>query len=170
MTRRGSLAYYLAAVVVGCFAMTACLWFYHVLVELPHPGLLNLYFLSLLTGSFTALVFAFLLRLVMAVVNGRTGRQWLFSGAVLALLLVWGMGSLAIAFAPVRKGPLWMALLGGPVFVGLATPWLALPAGASTAYVLYRIHRAFAPLPEKSASVEADVGTAGESDARQRNS
>lgn len=143
MTRRGSLAYYLAAIAVGCFIQTACLWLYYVFTDHPHPGLLNLYFLSLLTGSFTALVFAFLLRRVLQFAHLSARWQWLLAGAALALLLVWGAGSFAITFGLVRKSPLWMAILGGPAVVTLASPWLAVPAGAGTGFVLARIDQAF---------------------------
>jgi hypothetical protein len=170
MTRRGSLAYYLAAIAVGCFAQTVCLWLYYVFTDHPHPGLLNLYFLSLLTGSFAALMFAFFLRLVLRFTNLQSGWQGSLAGAVLSLLLVWGAGSFATTFELAQQGPLWMAMLGGPTAVALTSPWLAIPAGAGTAFVLWRIHRAFAPPPAASLSAELRKNAPGEPHADQYNS
>lgn len=142
MTRQGSLAYYFAAVAVGSLAMAGSLWLERRLAGVPQPGLLNLYFLCLLAGSFPALIFAFLLRRVM---SRRTGSawQWALAGAVLSGLLLWVLGGAGQWLRPVLAELLWRVLFEGASGLLATNPWVVLPAGAGTAGVLFHIHRAF---------------------------
>ena len=161
MTRRGSLAYYLAAWILGCFFMSLAIW----VKDLWGPslisaqghqafGILFFYFYGLFFGAAAALVGAFLLRRIMAQLKCKTPSHWAFVGAILApifvaILGIWGrrMG------VGERPG---MRLLGiltfGPRNVLDAGWWLAIPAGAATAYFLCRIQRAFSQQQEPPAS------------------
>ncbi|MCL6481692.1 MAG: hypothetical protein K6U02_08195 [Firmicutes bacterium] len=142
MTRQGSLAYYFAAVAVGSLTMAGSLWLERRLTAAPQPGLLNLYFLCLLVGSFPTLIFAFLLRRLMSLRPGAVW-QWVLAGVGLSGLLLWGLGSVAQRLRPVLTELLWRALFEGAAVVLATNPWLVLPAGAVTAGVLFHIHRAF---------------------------
>ena len=157
MTRRGSLAYYLAAWVCGCLFMAMAAW-------LPGKwepthwtpgfrgasGFLSFYFLSLIFGAFTALLFAFLLRRLVAVFVWKGLWQWVLLGAALAELLVWGLGTLGRnSETSVRSlGILLILLLGALGAVRPPPVWINLLVGAATAFVLCFIHRAFEPRPE----------------------
>ena len=159
MTRRGSLAYYLAAWVCGCFFMSLAIWVKdlssaasQIVTERGAAGLLFFYFYGLLLGLVTALVGAFILRRLMQLSRWARAWQWTLAGAVLAPLL---MGALGLwwrhHFVRAGSAPGLVSLIAyGPSIVLDAGLWLAIPAGAATAYVLYRIHRSFAP-PEDSA-------------------
>jgi hypothetical protein len=152
MTRRGSLAYYLAAWICGCFFISAAVWLKDLgnkpvqLVTLTGAaGLLFFYFYGLLLGAIASLVGAFLLRRLMALARWEQGWQWALAGAILAPLLIGALGAWwRHATWPAQPGPRWLSLLAyGPSVVLDAGLWLAIPAGAATAFVLYRIHRAF---------------------------
>jgi hypothetical protein len=142
VTRRGSLAYYFAAVAVGSLALAGSLWLERRLAGVPQPGLLNLYFLCLLTGSFPTLVFAFLLRRVMSLRTCRAW-HWALAGAGLSGLLLWVLGGVGPWLRPVLAELLWRVLFEGASVVLATNPWVVLPAGAATAGVLFLVHRAF---------------------------
>jgi hypothetical protein len=153
MTRRGSLAYYLAAWICGCFFMSAAVWLKDLgnqPVQLVTPtgvaGLLFFSFYGLILGAIAAMTGAFLLRRLMALAHWEQGWQWALAGAILAPLLIGALGAWwRHATWPAQPGPRWLSLLAyGPSIVLEAGLWLAIPPGAATAFVLYRIHRAFA--------------------------
>lgn len=151
MTRRGSLAYYLAAWVCGCFFMGTLIWL-AILVESDRSlrsaeGFFIIVFFSLICGATTSLLVGFILRCAAVLMNWRHSWQWLLGGAVVAPLLIALLG--AISSPGTRQGGWhsWMQLLFfGSYFVHAAKTWVALlpcPAGAATAWVLFRIDRAF---------------------------
>jgi hypothetical protein len=161
MTRRGSIAYYLAAVVCGCFFLVLALAAVgERSLRISSPGLRDvflLYFLSIAYGSVSLLLFAFLLRLLARRIRWISSLEWMFGGAILACLLAWSMNSLWIHWLGPRNLPgpalLWRMVFGGPVgLVGLskgpvsATLAMAV-AGAATALVLARITFAFDTVP-----------------------
>ncbi len=148
MTRRGSLAYYLAAWACGCLFMSLGVWFRG--GRAPGfegaSGFLFFYFLSLIFGAFAALLFAFVLRRMAVVL--RCGRlwQWLLLGAALGGGLIRALGWLRPWLDRIEQ-PVARAILSLVSVVATLPPdsfWLAMPAGAATALVLYHIHRAFA--------------------------
>jgi len=157
MTRRGSLAYYLAAWICGCFFMSALVWLKD-LASAPHQlatpkgafGLLFFCFYGLILGVFASLLGAFLLRRIAVAFRWTQAWQWALAGAVLAPVVIGLLGGWwrRVMWHP-RAPPRWLSLMAfGPATVLDAGLWLAIPAGAATALVLYRIHRAFAPQPE----------------------
>ena len=163
MTRRGSLAYYLAAWICGCFFMSALIWVkdltagasFELITMRSAFGLLFFSFYGLILGAAAALLGAFLLRRLMTLVHWEYAWQWALAGGALAPILVGALGAWwrHATLAPVRAGPRWLSLLAfGPSVVLEAGLWLAIPAGAATAFVLYRVHRAFVLLahPQES--------------------
>ncbi|HVA16891.1 MAG TPA: hypothetical protein VMV59_04160 [Candidatus Dormibacteraeota bacterium] len=153
MTRHGSLAYYLAAWVCGSFFMSLAIW----LRDLAGPtvgfisfrsafGFFIFYFYGLLLGVVSALLGGLLLRRIAVLAKFRDAWQWVLTGAILAPVLMLILGSFARS-AAIQQTPLpgWLNLISfGPSVVLEAGLWLAAPAGAATAWVLYRVHRAFA--------------------------
>lgn len=152
MTRRGSLAYYLAAWVCGCFFMGATIWLANELHPVQPPAVsffLYIYFLSLMFGAVTALLFAFFLRRAANGMHWSSTWHWLVGGAILAPVLTALLGWTASSH--LLQGSSWKLWICGPLispyFVGFDHRWsplFAAPAGAVTAWVLSRVHRAFA--------------------------
>jgi hypothetical protein len=160
MTRRGSLTYYLAAVVVGCFFVSVA---YALFGQVPRwhgdPEQVSsfrefflLYFLSIPFGGFSALVFAFVLRRLAPLLRPRSSVAWVAAGAVLAPAVMWAFVVLAEAAriyggagrlsAAILAGVAWVCL--GPIVLSEIW-WVVVPAGMATALVLCAIHRAFEP-------------------------
>ena len=95
MTRRGTLAYYLAAIVVGCFFMVLGVTAIgEGSLRFSTAGLRDvflLYFLALVYGSFTMLLFAFLLRRAARWLKWERAAVWVLAGAAIAPALVWAL-------------------------------------------------------------------------------
>jgi hypothetical protein len=161
MTRRGSLIYYLAAWVLGCFFMVLAVWCLDMIL-VPSPdlvreateGFLTLIVYGYLFGAPTALLFGLLLRRIMLALKCKTPMHWAVAGAILAPLLVaaLGIGSRRAAhLLPSDYAALWFPLVGAENVLR-AGWWLTIPAGAATGYYLGRIQRAFAPAAETAPS------------------
>jgi len=161
MTRHGSLAYYLAAWVCGCFFISLAVW----LKDLANPGIgfisfrsafgfLIFDFYGMILGVVAALLGGFLLRRAAALAKFRHVWQWIFTGAIVEPVLIFILGSFAKSAALEQRSlPGWLNLISfGPAVVWKVGLWLAAPAGAATAWVLYRVHRAFAQPAGNSAS------------------
>ena len=149
MTRYGSIAYYLASWVCGsCFAGI----FFWLVTSLRSPLDASVFFavifFSLMYGAATSLLFGFLLRWLASLVRWSRDWHWVVGGAILAPALV-GLLKLIVSHASYRGGwlvwlyfPLYGAeLLAAGNYLGLSR---AIVPGAATAWVLFRIHRAFA--------------------------
>jgi hypothetical protein len=149
MTRRGTLAYYVAAWVVGCFIGSwldfltdrSLFWFGGQTVSNFLAG----YFFSLVFCAFDVLLFAFLLRRTMWTIKTHAPWVWFLSGAALALLLV-----IALTHTHNTLPPFFHGVFGSIVFGAadvLSTRdylWQAPIDGAITAVVLCLVDRAFA--------------------------
>jgi hypothetical protein len=161
MTRQGSLAYYLAAWALGCFFMVLAAWCQNMILTSSQDlmreateGLLTLIVYGYLFGAPTALLFGLLLRRIMLALRCKTPLHWAIAGAILAplLVVVLGIGSRRTApVLPTEYGSLLFPFVGSEAVLR-AGWWLAIPAGAATAYYLGRIQRAFAPVPEPTPS------------------
>jgi hypothetical protein len=158
MTRRGSLAYYLAAVAVGCFF--ASLFMFLSLGDFLISGprrfaadFFAFYFISVPYGAFAAVLSAALLRRLMSALRWDGLWQWILSGAALTTVLVGLLYLIGWAASYSESGiSMWEAfLLGGPFFLVEGGVWPATLAGALTAIVLRRIHLAFEPGGEETA-------------------
>ncbi len=160
MTRRGSLAYYFAAVVVGCFFVSVGYAFFGRLPRFHGSAVrvsslrefFLVYFLSIPFGGLSALVFAFVLRRAARILHARNAVAWAALAAVLAPAVIWAFVGLAEAAriyggagrlgAAILAAVAWVSL--GPIVLSEIW-WVVIPAGMATASVLYAIHRAFEP-------------------------
>lgn len=153
MTRRGSLIYYLSAWILGCFFISLLIWIKDMYAaKLDHPlagfavGLLSFSFFGLVSGAPTALIISFLLRRLMSALRCKTPAHWALAGGILApiVIAIFGTWGRHISMEPPGGARLLGLLTFGPKTVLEAGWWLAIPAGAGTAFLLCRIERAFA--------------------------
>jgi hypothetical protein len=153
MTRRGSLAYYLAAWVCGCAFMSVCVWTKNSFTGGEQFGgpsgvisLLFAIFYGLMYSAPATLLGAFLLRCAAHIARSEKAWQWTLLGAAITTLLFAALGWLGGA-SQLRFGKLARFFIGvfcvGPGAVFKSGWWLAIPAGAATAWVLFRTDRAF---------------------------
>ena len=153
MTRHGSLAYYLAGVVCGSVFYTLA----HFIIERPHRGmggswasdLLGAFFLGTIFGWFPQIVAAFLLRRVSGPLRWSEAWHWVVGGAGVFLLVFVVLGVTGAAIEQrtdgLGYGRLAQILFGEATLSVRSGIWQGLAAGAATSFVLYRVHRAFAP-------------------------
>lgn len=163
MTKRGSIAYYSAAVVCGCFFLVVALaGVGERSLRISPPGFRDvflLYFLAIAYGSVSLLLFAFLLRQLARKIRWISSVEWMVGGAILACALTWLMNAVWVKWLDTLSLPgpglAWMVVFGGPVGLvalskGPVSATLAMALmGAGTAWVLARIHKAFEQQPEK---------------------
>ncbi len=155
MTRSGSLAYYLTAWICGCFFMSFCVWtkdLFGTSANNTFPthsafGLIVFYFYGLVFGAFAALAGAFVLRRVMTALKCMTPSHWAVAGAILAPMVVaiLGLWGRHVGIDEQSGMRALRVITHGPKMVVETGWWLAIPAGAATAYLLCRVQRAFAP-------------------------
>lgn len=148
MTRRGSIAYYLAAVVCGSFFLSASYYLYFVLGRGASAkdwakGFLFVYFFTILLGFLPELLGAWLLRRVVTALGWTATWQWLIAGTAVFFALVWGVGQAGLALEQQLPLAVKVVLLGA-MYVAVSPLWIPVPAAAATAWVLHRVHRAFA--------------------------
>jgi len=154
MTRSGSLAYYLTAWICGCFFMSLSVWTKDLFGVAANNafstrsvfGLIFFYFYGLVFGAIAALTGAFLLRRVMAALKCMTASHWAVAGAILApaVIAILGLWGRHVGIDEQSGMRVVRIITFGPKIVVEAGWWLAIPAGATTAYLLCRVQRAFA--------------------------
>jgi hypothetical protein len=139
MTRRGTLAYYLAAWVIGCFIVAVPL---SLMDSSPGqiswaPMFLVTYFYALFFGAVDALLFAFLLRQLMRLFRTHALWAWLLAGMSIAFALTmtiaWG-GDLVNLLSDIYI----TGRLQGLVEEVLAMVWLA-PAALRHGTVFWQV-------------------------------
>jgi hypothetical protein len=155
LTRRGSLAYYLAAWVCGTFFFTAA----RIFGEWPQAGaavgpartLFFLYFLGLTFGWVEMLLFALFLRMAARALRWRGALGWMSGGGVAAGLLGLAASAVPDKFS---GSSAWLRFLGD-FFASRGADDLSLNrhhgigavlvilAGAATAFVLFLVEKAF---------------------------
>ncbi len=154
MTRRGSIAYYLAAVVCGSFFLSASYYgfFLWMGASSQHWGrdFLYVYMLTIPLGLLPQLLAAWAVRRLACLFAWRDLAMWLAAGSVIWLGLLWTIGQLGIAVQATPSSPEWgyaklgaMFLLVGPMYAVEQPLWIPLPAAVATAWVLFTVHRAF---------------------------
>src|SRR5207302_9747895 len=154
MTRRGTLAYYLAAWVIGCFVVSLLQWIGEAFAgEIQTASiLLTRYFFSLIFGAVTILLFAFLLRRWMRLLGSHAQWAWMLSGGALALVQVFVLIRAQSALLSIRSGQfgefLFAAVLNAADALAGHNLWQAPVDGAITAVVLCLVDRAFARADE----------------------
>jgi hypothetical protein len=150
MTRRGTLAYYLAAWVIGCFVVALLQWLGEALAGDFRTAsiLLTTYFFSLIFGAIAILLFAFLLRRSMRLLKTHAVWAWFLGGAVLALLEILALLHTQNALLSFRSGEFgeifFAAVLNAADSLAGRNLWQAPVGGAITAVVLSLVDRAFA--------------------------
>lgn len=155
MTRRGSLIYYFAAVVVGSASLAVLFYLFALWLgrvdSKSHWArdiiLINFYAIPL--GMFPQLLIAFLLRRLATRMTWRSVWAWCAAGMGVTFLTVWALGMLGEVVERGPGSPMWryplLFLLVGPRLIAREGIWLTLPSGGLTAVVLNRIHCAFEP-------------------------
>ena len=157
MTRRGSLVYYLAAWVCGCFFMSATIWLGSLWPSTARSvsSLLLIYFLWLMYGAVPSLLVGFVLRRVAKGMHWDRVWHWLAGGAIVAPMLTALLGAIATSNELHTSG--WRGWMSASISSAsmfyknsIWMPLMTAPAGAATAWVLFRIDRAFTPLSPQS--------------------
>jgi hypothetical protein len=152
MTHRGSLAYYLAAVTLGSFFLAVTYYVDFLLHGAARENIgrdfLVTYFFTVMLTLVPMLLSAFLLRRAAVAFRWSAPWSWMLAGAALFLALVQGLGWLGNVVQTDKLVVEWwrMALtfvLVGPMLAVKQAFWLPLPAGAFTAWLLFRVHSAF---------------------------
>ncbi len=150
MTRRGTLAYYLAAWVIGCFVVSLLQWIGEALAGEIHTAsiLLTTYFFSLAFGAVAILLFALLLRRSMRLLGTHALWIWFLSGAILSLVEIFALTRAQSALLSIRSGEFgeifFAAVLDAADVLAGHNFWQAPVDGALTAVVLCLVDRAFA--------------------------
>src|SRR6266571_491490 len=134
MTRRGTLAYYLAAWVIGCFVVSLLQWIGEALAGEIHTA--------------SILLFALLLRRSMRLLGTHALWIWFLSGAILSLVEIFALIRAQSALLSIRSGEFgeifFAAVLDAADVLAGHNFWQAPVDGALTAVVLCLVDRAFA--------------------------
>ncbi|HXW16865.1 MAG TPA: hypothetical protein VEJ39_01100 [Candidatus Acidoferrales bacterium] len=101
-------------------------------------------FYGLMFGAPTAILGGFILRRIMSLFDRGKWVIWTAVGAVLTPVLILAVGALGMVIVDRTSWSTAAMLTYGPLVL-MKVWWLAIPAGAATAYVLSRVDRAFAP-------------------------
>jgi hypothetical protein len=146
MTRHGTLAYYLAAWVIGCPVVALMVWLI-VSIQTGFAGsaiLLEFCFFSLMCGAIDMLFFAFILRRAMHGLGTRNAAVWALTGGALSLLM---LSQLAWVFGKLPgNAPAYLLrsfVFAGPQAIWTSGWWQAPIDGACVAAVLCLVDRAF---------------------------
>lgn len=155
MTRRGSIAYYMSAVVFGSMFVSTTFWLYHDLFPdaSPEPlasSFLWSYFRAVVVSLFPLLLNAFLLRRLAVYCRWTNVWGWVVAGAVTFVVVQWTLAAPLMMLAPGTEISGWRAVLldllsGGPALLLEKPFWLWPIPGFATAYVLFLVNRAFDP-------------------------
>jgi hypothetical protein len=149
MTRRGTLAYYLAAWVIGCFVVAFLQWTGAAFAGEIHTAsfLLTTYFFALAFGAVAILLFAFVLRRLMRLLGTHALWTWLSVGAILSFLEILALVQAQSALLSIRSGEfgdfLFAAALKAADALAGRNLWQAPIDGAITAAALCLVDRAF---------------------------
>lgn len=152
MTRSGALAYYMAAWIIGAVFMSLGIWLRDPASASITPfspptgfGILLFCFYGLIYGAAPALAGAFLLRTIALLARWQTPVPWAVAGTLLAVLEMLGLGIWGRQVAASQQIPsrILSLITFGPKTVFDGGWWLAIPVGAATSFILYRVHRAF---------------------------
>jgi hypothetical protein len=150
MTKRGSLAYYLAAVVCGSFFFTLAQF----LIGRDSTGTSNwardflfAFFIETIFACVPQLIAAFVLRRLASPLRWTQAWHWAIGGAGVYLMVFMVLGIVGAVFDRVAGG--WSFARFGLYLFGQATRsirggiWQVLVAGALTSLVLYSVNNAF---------------------------
>jgi hypothetical protein len=164
MTRHGTLAYYLAAWIIGCPFVALFFWAIGV-VQTGYAGASELFeicFFALMLGAAHSLLFAFLLRRAMHWIRVLSIAIWIPAGAVLGFGLIFGFAQAwyKLQDSSLSASSVSTILFAGPVAIWGSGWWQAPLEGAGIAAVLCLIDRAFNPAAAQPAPVRPAEGEA----------
>jgi hypothetical protein len=160
MTRRGSLAYYLAAVVCGSFFLTVTYFAYFLATGAKMTNVSREFFFTYFFGVLLSIIpltlIAFFLRRLAVRLRWQGLLPWLAGAWVVGAVVLAVLSAAGHAVEAWRNGPvglkhflLWLFI--GPWFMTKAPLWLPLPGLTAMAWVLFRVHSAFEPAKEAAA-------------------
>jgi hypothetical protein len=168
MTRRGSLVYYLAGWVCGSFFLAVAVWLHAYALGTQQKfssngpaGLLTVYFFTLAFGWFQSIFAAFFLRRIAIFAKFDAPWQWALTGAALWPLLIFLLDKIGNSahWSPDNSQGGWTMFVSGAMIVSREAIWIAAPAGALAALVLFTVNRSFMPVPETAhATTEPAAG------------
>jgi hypothetical protein len=156
MTRHGTLAYYLAAWVCGCFFMSTAIFLRFTLDphrDVPlsmHGAVSNFWlftFVGWIFGLGISLFGGFAMRRLMHAFHLESTGAWIVSGAILApvIVLAFGYVGRVLQNSTAKPAQAYQYAFGQAGCVILDSGWwLAIPVGALAAFILFRVNRAFA--------------------------
>jgi hypothetical protein len=165
MTRHGTLAYYLAAWIIGCPVVAFFYWLIGAVEArfASSSALFEICFFALMIGAADSLLFAFLLRRLMHWARVGSVAAWTLAGAALALALIFVFAQAWYRLHDSSQGIISLAttfLFAGPGAIWNAGWWQVPVEGAGIGAVLGLIDRAF-----NRAATEAAPTPSGESHA-----
>jgi len=168
MTRRGSLVYYLAGWVCGSFFLAIAVWLHAYALHTQQKfssngaaGLLTIYFFTLAFGWFQSIFAAFFLRRIAIYGKFNAAWQWALTGAALWPTLIFLLNKIGSSanWSPDNSQSGWTMFVSGAMIVSREGIWIAAPAGALAALVLFTVNRSFLTIPETdSATTEPPTG------------
>jgi hypothetical protein len=156
MTRHGTLAYYLAAWVCGCFFMSTAIFLRFTLDphrDIPlslHGAVGNFWlfsFVGWIFGLGISLFGGFVMRRLMHAFHLESTAAWIVSGAILApvIVLAFGYVGRTLQNSTAKPAQAYQYAFGQAGSVILDSGWwLTIPVGALAAFILFRVNRAFA--------------------------
>jgi hypothetical protein len=151
MTRKGSLAYYGCAVVLGSF-FVAVTYYVYLKWNLPKRDwpkeFIVTYFFTFLLTLLPQLLSAFLLRRVATRFGWKQVWAWIACGTAVSFAIVVALGLAGRFWQTLPNTSSWahggiFFLFVGPWFALQHPLWLLVPPGVLTAFFLHRVHRAF---------------------------
>jgi hypothetical protein len=146
MTRRGSIAYCLAAWVIGSF-IVALVFSFASDQSSSASVLIELYFFALIAGAVDLLLFALLLRRIMRLLGTHRLWAWALAGAGLFAILTYLLAGISQKLPEALQIGMFRIVanivFSGPQALRLAGLWQAPIEGALMATVLCLVDRAF---------------------------
>jgi hypothetical protein len=171
MTRRGSLVYYLAGWVCGSFFLAVAVWLHAFALHTQQKfssnaagGLLTVYFFTLAFGWFQSIFAAFFLRRIAIFAKFNQAWQWALTGAALWPLLIFILNKIGNSanWNPDNAEGGWTMFVSGAMIVSREAIWIAAPAGALAALVLFSVNRSFMPSVVAESDTTSAPGDASE--------
>lgn len=153
MTRRGSVAYYMTAVVFGSFFLATSFYLYDVFVpqmipEVISGAFLASYFRVVVNSCIPLLLAAFVLRRLAVQFRWTQIWMWLAGGVVTFVAVQWTLARLGEALAPSGDFGGWRVIIFslfsyGSILLMRKPIWLPPLPALATSYMLFAVYRAF---------------------------
>jgi hypothetical protein len=152
MTRKGSLAYYACAVVVGSLLLAVTYFVYFTRTAASNQGARDFFFVYFFVFLLTFLplvLSSFLLRRIALAFRWRTPLLWTLLGTAvfIGVVLAFGLVGRVIQQTPAAVGTWWktpvLFLFIGPWYAMQQPLWLLIPGALANSFLLFRVNRAF---------------------------